>query len=403
VYLANPGNPLGTMVTSQEIDKVAGQYPNSLFVVDEAYIEFAHGDTCAPLISRHDNIVVVRTFSKAYGLAGMRLGYVIAPPVIIQALRKTYNEKRVTDSAMRAGLAVVKHREHYDACVQSVQFERTALQEYLKRAGWFYVPSHANFVTFYAPGQHATFEEQGVTVRDLSDHPGFEGFLRVTIGNAAHMASFKEILASLTPPSSTPLVAAHTPKDHIWQLKCLFQKLALVLNTSALQGKFWLDSGSLLGWHRNAGGMIPWDDDVDLGILGTDVGELLALRDRLAAHGLRLKLNRTGMYYQIDTATTETTGDVHIDIFPFVPDGDVLVNADPRFVNADAVRCNFRYRPEDLFPLRRAMWYGTVAVSVPNRYTRILDANIPSEYMRDASVEINGKRALFRVERWTAA
>ena len=407
VYLANPSNPLGTMVESAEIENVASLYPRATFVIDEAYIEFSEScDTCAPLASRYANVVVVRTFSKAYGLAGLRLGYVIANPVVVARLRKAYNEKRVTDIAMRAGLAIAKFKNHYDACVESVRFERNALQTYFEGAGWFYVPSHANFVTFYAPGAHATFEERGVTVRDLSDHPGFEGFLRVTVGNAANMAAFTNILKTIDPPTRSPLAGAHVPKDHIWKMKLLFQKLASVLNASALAGKFWLDSGSLLGWHRHAGGAIPWDDDVDIGILESDADALLALRDRLASRGLRLKLNRTEMYYQIDAPEdwdAPATDDIHVDIFPFVKDGAHLVNRDPRFVDADMVRCNFRYAPEDLFPLRPAMWYDTVPVNVPNEYERILRDNIPSDFMGVACLEIRGERASFEVSRWVAA
>ena len=404
VYLANPSNPLGTIVARKEIERVACEYPNTTFVIDEAYIEFAETcASCAPLSRTLPNVVVTRTFSKAYGLAGLRLGYVVAHPTIIERLRKAYNEKRVTECAMRAGLAVLKNKAYYDACIQNVRRERDALHAYFQQSGWFYVPSHANFVTLYAPGGHAAFEARGITVRNLSDHPGFEGFVRVTVGNESHMASFLDILKSLAPPPR-PLLGLHTPKNHIWELKCLFQKLASILDASDLQGKFWLDSGSLLGWHRNAGGVIPWDDDVDIGILGSDVEVLLALREKLASHGLRLKLNRTEMYYQIDALTRGATGDIHIDIFPFVTNGTHLVNADPRFVEPDAVRCNFRYVPEDLFPLQRVMWYGTVPVNIPNKYETILRDNIPSDFMRDASVEFEGTRVLFKdVPTWIAA
>ena len=407
VYLANPSNPLGTMVKSSEIEKIASVYPRATFVIDEAYIEFAEScDTCAPLVSRHANVIVVRTFSKAYGLAGLRLGYAIANPIVVARLRKAYNEKRVTNIAMRAGLAIVKFKSHYDACVESVRFERDALQTYFRDAGWFYVPSHANFVAFYAPGAHATFEERGVTVRDLSDPPGFEGFLRVTVGNAANMAAFTSILKTISPPPRFPLVGAYVPKDHIWKMKLLFQDLASVLNASALAGRFWLDSGSLLGWHRHAGGAIPWDDDVDIGILDSDADSLLGLRDRLASRGLRLKLNRTEMYYQVDAPENwdaPATDDIHVDIFPFVADGARLVNRDPRFVDPDMVRCNFRYAPEDLFPLRSAMWYDTVPVGVPKEHERILRDNIPSDFMGVACLEIRGERASFEVPRWVAA
>lgn len=409
VYLANPSNPLGTMVNSDEIEKIAATYPHTTFVIDEAYIEFscARLDTCARLTARYPNVVVVRTFSKAYGLAGLRLGYAIANPSVVSRLRRVYNEKRVTDIAMRAGLAIWKFKKHYDACIENVRAERNALQSYFKSVGWFYIPSHANFVAFYAPNLHATFEKQGITVRDLSEHPGLEGFLRVTIGNAKNMSAFMNVLKTIEPPAHSPLIEAHVPKEHIWEMKRLFRELVSVLNASPLSGKFWLDSGSLLGWHRNAGGAIPWDDDVDIGILESDVDALLELRDVLASRGLRLKLNRTEMYYQIDAPKkwdAPTTEDIHVDIFPFVmsPDG-TLVNRDPRFVDSDLVRCNFRYSPEDLFPLRPAMWYDTVRVSVPKNYESILRDNIPSDFMETACLEIRSERASFAVSRWFAA
>ena len=183
-----------------------------------------------------------------------------------------------------------------------------------------------------------------------------------------------------------PINVYYTNKDKIWRLKKLFKDAVEVFDEIKIE--YWLDGGTLLGYKRHNGGMIPWDDDIDIGILEEDINVLI--KGRFEERGIRLKRNRTDCYYQLDyikDIINDKTNDIHIDIFPYVMEKGKLYNIDPRFKYNDSLRCNMVYEMDKLFPLKTCKFYNTIDVKIPNKAEEILDDNILSNYKSRAVID----------------
>ncbi|WP_458106607.1 histidinol-phosphate transaminase [Arthrobacter sp. R3-55] len=202
IFICNPNNPTGTTVSTDELDVFLTKVPaNVLVVIDEAYLHFNLDPTTAVGIDfyrRYPNIAVLHTFSKAYGLAGLRLGYAIADPEVIGNLRKVAVPFAVTSLAQAAGIASLDAEHELQERIDQLTKNRSALIEQLKRAGLHVGPSEGNFV-WAATGPDtlrisAYLEGAGVTVRAF---PG-EG-MRISVGTpeatAAAVAAIELALA----------------------------------------------------------------------------------------------------------------------------------------------------------------------------------------------------------------
>ncbi|MBP7127004.1 histidinol-phosphate aminotransferase family protein [Myxococcota bacterium] len=194
VYLPSPANPTGVLTSPQDVASLCRAFPATLFVVDEAYYEFA-GITSAPLVQHLPNLAVTRTFSKCFGIAGLRVGYLLAGPYLIGHLRKLYNPKSVNALAQvgaRAALADVDAREAYIAQVRGA---RAFLVTELRRRGAEVRNSEANFINVRVRDPKRlvqALESVAVFVRDRSHLEGFEGYIRITIGTLSQMNDLVE-------------------------------------------------------------------------------------------------------------------------------------------------------------------------------------------------------------------
>ncbi|EPD68030.1 histidinol-phosphate transaminase [Corynebacterium pyruviciproducens ATCC BAA-1742] len=161
IFLCNPNNPTGTVFSGDQFDAFMKHVPADVVVaLDEAYIEFADVESGVSKLSRHPNLVVLRTFSKAYGLAGLRVGYALASAELIDALIKVAIPFAVSAPAQAAALASLEAQDELAARVAEVKEQRARVQESLGT-----VPSQANFV--WLPGQK--FEKDGVIVRNFPE------------------------------------------------------------------------------------------------------------------------------------------------------------------------------------------------------------------------------------------
>lgn len=198
IYLANPNAPSGTFVPAEEIAKLAKRF-DGVLLIDEAYADYADAD-CVGLLASHDNVIVSRTLSKGYALAGLRLGYALAHPTIIEQLHKVRDSYNVDVLAQAAGVAALRDVEHAQRLWQHVREERDRMTAALTELGFDVLPSQANFVFARrddAAELFAGLKKRGVLVR-WWDKPDLCQFLRITIGTAQENTAVLAALKSLS-------------------------------------------------------------------------------------------------------------------------------------------------------------------------------------------------------------
>lgn len=184
-FLANPNNPTGGVLKKPALRKILGAAPRTMFVVDEAYFEYS-GITIVPWVRRYRNLIVTRTFSKAAGLAGLRLGCLFAQREITPLLRKAQSPYPISIPALVAGKAALRDRSHLARTLREFRRSRAALEQGLARLGIRSFPSAANFILMdlgaKAKEVVASLARKGILIRDRSSDFGGRGYVRITIG-----------------------------------------------------------------------------------------------------------------------------------------------------------------------------------------------------------------------------
>jgi histidinol-phosphate aminotransferase len=196
IFVTTPNNPTGTAIALADIERLAKAAAeiSALLVVDEAYAEFSDEPSAITLLKRYPNLLVIRTMSKAFALAGVRLGYLAANEEVISALelvRLPYHLGTITQAV---ALVALEHSVELLANVAKLVADREQIVSKLKNLGVDVIPSSANFLLFTVSSSKEIWDsllDQGVLVRDV----GLSGYLRVTIGNAAENQRFIDALA----------------------------------------------------------------------------------------------------------------------------------------------------------------------------------------------------------------
>lgn len=191
IYLANPNNPTGTAFTAREFEEFLSQVPDGVLVVlDEAYIHYAVSvglRDSEEAYRQRKNLLILRTFSKVYGLAGMRIGYGIAHPELVSAMNKLKTPFNTSGVAQAAALAALDDKEHVARCIETNDCERKRLSEGLTKLGLRPVTSETNFVFIpVGPEAKAISDDllhMGVIVRPLA-WMGFPEAIRISVGTA---------------------------------------------------------------------------------------------------------------------------------------------------------------------------------------------------------------------------
>ena len=190
IAIANPNSPSGYVTTRAQLLEIAQRAPQAVLLVDEAYFHF-HGETVMNLVGTVPNLVVARTFSKAYGLAGLRLGLLAGPVELMRWVRRVLSPYSVNSLALVCLPAALEDTAYLDWYVGEVLAARAEFETVLDAAGVRRWPSRANFILIDIGAKHAEFvslmRAADVLVRDRSSDPGCDGRVRITIGTREQM------------------------------------------------------------------------------------------------------------------------------------------------------------------------------------------------------------------------
>jgi histidinol-phosphate aminotransferase len=185
IIVASPNNPTGAVVPRQVLLQIAAAAPHAVLMVDEAYFHF-HGETTMADAGTLKNLLVARTFSKAYGLANLRLGMIAGDARLIGFLRKVSSPYNVNGVALDCLMAAVEDTDYTAWYVEQIRQGRERTMAGLDALGVEYFPSAANFVLMKIGSKHKqlvdAMRHHGVLLRDRSADPGCDGFVRITIG-----------------------------------------------------------------------------------------------------------------------------------------------------------------------------------------------------------------------------
>ncbi|HMQ48144.1 MAG TPA: histidinol-phosphate transaminase [Saprospiraceae bacterium] len=202
LFLCSPNNPSGNSFALSDIQALAAEFPG-IVVVDEAYIDFSAQASCLGLLDQCPNLVVMQTFSKAWGMAGIRLGMAFASPAIIQLFNKVKPPYNINQLTQQTVLQALKKAAQKEAWVKQIISERSMLQHYLGSLDYIerIYPSDANFILVKMQAPRRVYDflmEQGIIVRDRSNVLLCEGCLRITIGTPEENEKLFEALVQFS-------------------------------------------------------------------------------------------------------------------------------------------------------------------------------------------------------------
>jgi len=191
IYICNPNNPTGFGWDIDYIEKLINKYKNTLFIVDEAYFEF-YGKSSKMLVLNHANIIITRTFSKAFGLASFRIGYAIANSTLINALNKIRNPKNISTLSQVAAETELNNIKYMHDYVEEITCSKSEFVQFLTSRRFTYYNENGNFILINLNNVSSTdftqyLESYNIFIRDYSHVNGLENHVRITIGRIGEM------------------------------------------------------------------------------------------------------------------------------------------------------------------------------------------------------------------------
>lgn len=198
-FIASPNSPSGTTAAIELLDKLAKQL-SGILVIDEAYVDFADSNALE-LVKKHSNVIVLRTLSKGYSLAGLRLGFGIANPTLLAGLFKVKDSYNVDAIACAVGAAAILDQSHKNANAEKIKNSRSQMVKNLQKLGFYTLPSQANFLLAQSPSGNAKslyemLKERGILVRYFNQ-PQLIDKLRITIGTLEQNQTLIQALSEI--------------------------------------------------------------------------------------------------------------------------------------------------------------------------------------------------------------
>ena len=196
VYIVNPNNPTGKLIEKTVLLDLINKYSDKLFIIDEAYYEFS-GVSLSKEVNKNQNLIVTRTFSKAFGLAGLRIGYLITSFDNIASLLKIKNIKSPNSLAIQAAKLVMENIDYYLSCIEIVEQSKQKIYTTLSELELRYIESKSNFILFeykHSEELFNYFKTQKYLLRNRTNYENLTNSIRVTIGDNLHTQNFISIL-----------------------------------------------------------------------------------------------------------------------------------------------------------------------------------------------------------------
>lgn len=214
IYLCNPNNPTGSLISTKNIERLLEGASNIMVVIDEAYIEFSGGSS-TQLVRRFGNLMVIRSFSKAFGLANLRLGYVLSAPENLDYLHRIKVGKNLSSLAQVAGIAALEDFRYTQEYIAQINESRQLLQQGLQELGYKFHMTPANFFLLEVADPSEAIrllEEQMIFVRDRSRLNQLQNCIRITIGTRPQMERLLTVLQRIAPTEATGPVRQTSPE-----------------------------------------------------------------------------------------------------------------------------------------------------------------------------------------------
>ena len=198
IYIVNPNNPTGILFDRSSIEEVFIKYSKYKFIIDEAYIEYCSINSCVNYIQKYSNVFITRTFSKAYGLAGLRLGYIVSNQNNIIGLHKYFNEASLSEISKVAANFIYTNIDYYENLIKKINKRRDDFMEFLNVHKIKYIKTHASFVSIYIGDKSEQFIEllkmHDIYIRSKTKDVNMNGFVRISIGTENTMKIINEII-----------------------------------------------------------------------------------------------------------------------------------------------------------------------------------------------------------------
>lgn len=331
VYLPNPNNPTGHRIKSEILYEIIKKYPSNIFIIDEAY----SFDTVSKYPSL-PNLIITQTLSKIYGLAFLRLGWVISSfkelDLSYQYVIGSYQYTTGYNALISFNINI---KELFDKAKNYTKYHLQNFTHYLCDMWFFiYIGDRVNDVI-------NSLKKHDILVKDCSKAYHLYGWIRLSY---VHEKDLLKIINIINTNTLSPYEIIFTNDYRKRKCKEILREIS---NTLTIP--WWCTDGTLLGVRRFSD-IIPWDDDIDIGIF-KDQEELFLAH----TFNVRIRKNRTGVYYQADFGKDdEQLQPEHVDIFLYHLEKDRYINTDTRFIeNNDQNKCfNMTYLSEELLPLQ---------------------------------------------------